>query len=87
MQTLDAPARLARFEPGKTYRCRSLCDYDAVWLFEVTARSARRVTLRSLDNGELKHVYPRVSHDGAEEVCQPLGRYSMAPLLRASCAV
>ena len=73
-----------RFEIGKTYSMRSICDQDCVWTYTVIKRTASTVTLKDED-GKVKTC--RISKLGLkifnEESCQPLGNYSMAPTLRA----
>jgi hypothetical protein len=69
----------ATFEIGKTYSVRSVCDYDCIFRFEVIGRTAQTVKIRS--NFGVKSRGIRIV-DGAEQIL-PLGRYSMAPVLRA----
>lgn len=71
---------ITTFQVGQRYSCRSLCDHDCVWTYEVTARTARFVTLT--DGHEAVRVGVTVLDD--VERCSPHGRYSMSPTLRAS---
>lgn len=71
---------MVRFEIGKTYACRSICDWDCIFEFEVVARSAKRLIIKDDLRGERK-VGVKIFND--EEYCKPLGSYSMAPVLRA----
>lgn len=70
------------FKIGKTYYCNSPCDWDCIWKFTVTARTAKQVTIAD-EHGKAKRtkIYYEAS-DG--EYIYPLGRYSMAPILRAT---
>lgn len=68
------------FEIGHQYSCRSLCDYECIWTYTVTARTAKFVTLRD-EYGEVKRAGIRMWDD--VEACSPHGRYSMSPTLRA----
>ena len=68
------------FEPGKQYSMRSPCDHECVWTYKVLKRTAKQVTLVDR-NGEEKRCGIRVWN--GEEVCSPLGRYSMSPVLSA----
>ena len=75
-----------KFEIGKVYKMRAIGDHECIWRFTVTARTASTITLRG-DFGNDKPRTFRVAKretewDGAEVVF-PLGRYSMAPVLRA----
>jgi len=71
-----------KFEIGKTYSCRSICDYNCIFSFEVVARSDSFVSLKASD-GKIKRRKVRVDSDGAEW-CEPHGSYSMSPSLRAA---
>lgn len=73
---------MEKFEAGKTYMMRSPCDHECVWTFTVLKRTAQTVTLED-DFGKIRKC--RVTNFGTiEESVFPLGRYSMAPVLRAS---
>ncbi len=66
------------FEIGKKYECRSCCDHNCKWEFTVTGRTEKQITL---DNGKRYGI----KDDGfGIEIIFPLGRYSMAPILRAN---
>lgn len=67
------------FEVGKTYWCRSIGDADCIFRFTITRRARGLVEFRA--HGETRHCRPTV-RDGVEQIF-PLGRYSMAPVLRA----
>ncbi len=84
---------VVRFEEGKQYYCVSPCNTDAVWVFVCVKVTAKSVTLEGAfpSGGRRKRV--RISESSAnhvgciEQVCKPLGNYSMAPILRAMCTV
>jgi hypothetical protein len=69
-----------KFQVGATYSCRSACDYDCVWTFTVTKRTAKFLTILGTD-GEVR-VGIRLDYQG-NEIVSPFGRYSMSPILRA----
>jgi hypothetical protein len=72
---------MIRFEPGKSYYCRSACDYDCVWTFKVHSRTAKSIKI-TVDG---KLVSRRImTDDPRAEYAMPFGRYSMAPCLCAS---
>lgn len=75
-----APAVKA-FEVGKTYTCRSACDWDCVFEYTVVKRTAKRVTLRTKHG---KTMVRGVSVYDGSEYCKPEGDYSMCPIIRAS---
>ena len=70
-----------RFEVGKEYSCRSVCDHDCVWTFKVVSRTEKTVTLEDALTRKTCKRRPNV-WDG-QEVCFPLGYYSMCPIIRA----
>lgn len=69
-----------KFETGKTYNMRSICDHECVWSFKVTARTAQTITLKD-ERGQVTKC--RISTENGREFVRPLGRYSMCPILRA----
>jgi len=75
-----------KFKTAAKYSCRSVCDYNTVWTFEVVSRTDKSVTLREVVNGvpSNKTVTKRVKLFQGVESVFPLGSYSMAPILRAA---
>ena len=74
---------MTKFEAGKTYFMRAIGDHECVWKYTVTKRTASTVTL---DNGKetiLSKINKKVNEWNNTESVFPLGRYSMAPILRA----
>lgn len=71
------------FEIGKTYTTRSACDYDCVFAWTVTGRTAKRITLEDR-HGRICTVGVKVW--GECETAMPMGRYSMAPVINADRA-
>lgn len=69
-----------KFEAGKTYKTRSVCDSDCIISVEVISRTAK--TIKARVNREEKTLRIGV-YDGAEFV-KPWGSYSMAPIVRAA---
>jgi hypothetical protein len=69
-----------KFEIGKTYHVRSICDWDCVFSFEVVKRTAQTVWLRDC-SGKVRAR--RVREFDGSEACDPHGRYSMSPILTA----
>lgn len=75
---------MKRFEEGKRYEMRSICDHECVWGYTVKARTAQMITLLDDKGKETKcKVIKQVSEWNNAETVYPLGRYSMAPTLRA----
>ena len=74
---------MKKFEIGKTYSMRSICDHNCVWTYTVTARTAKTITI-SDGNKSLKcRVIQKTSEYRGVETIYPLGQYSMAPSLTA----
>ena len=70
----------ATFQAGNTYAMRWVTDADAITLCKVVKRTAKFVTFE-IEGFGVKRAGVQV-HDGGE-VALPLGRYSMAPCVRA----
>lgn len=71
---------MTKFEVGKNYSTRSLCDHDCIFRFEVVGRTEKTVRIKY--HGEIKSR--KVHQRGDSEVIYPLGSYSMAPTLDAA---
>lgn len=76
-----------KFEIGETYETRSACDYNCIFSFEVINRTAKRITLKCNNTGDVHKrgvtAHLEMGSNEEHEACYPLGRYSMAPFLRA----
>lgn len=70
-----------KFEVGKRYSMKSICDSNCVWEYEVLARTNCTITIKDLFDGTIKKC--RIIKDSTEYV-RPLGRFSMCPILMAS---
>jgi hypothetical protein len=70
-----------RFKAGQSVSCRSLCDYDCVWSGTIVKRTAKTVTVK-LENERERRC--KIHEIRGEEFIFPLGRYSMAPIIRAT---
>lgn len=79
-----------KFEEDKKYWMSSVMDHQAKWIFKVLKRTELTITITPVNGaGEFEKKTLRVKkmpHDG-EEFVYPLGRYSMAPVLKASRGV
>ena len=69
-----------QFIVGETYSCRSICDYECIYSFEILKRTAKCVWIKY--HGEVTRRTVRLSDD--VECIDPHGRYSMSPVLRAA---
>lgn len=80
MQPAAAPQpEPVRFEVGWSYFCRSACDSNCIWHFEIIRRTASSVWVL-VDGKECRRGI-RV-WDGVEKF-EPFGRYSMSPVVSA----
>ena len=70
----------SQFIAGKTYTCRSACDYDTVFSWKVVARTAKQLTLEQYGKTFKRGI---MLQDNGVEACRPSGSYSMAPYIRA----
>ena len=68
------------FEVGKRYYMRSACNYEVMWFFTVISRTKKFITLQD-DKGRVRRRGVYVYHN--EEHANPLGSFSMAPVLAA----
>ncbi len=68
------------FEIGKTYTTRSICDNDCV--FSVTIASRTKSTVTTTDGRWFGIAKNETKWNNAETIF-PMGRYSMAPAIRA----
>ena len=73
-----------RFEIGKTYFMRSVCNSECVWTYKVINRTNSTVTLKDECD---KITRCRINQKEADyfkcENVRPLGTYSMSPVLYA----
>lgn len=68
------------FEVGKRYYMRSACDHEIMWVYTVISRTKKFITLQD-DKGRVRRRGVYVYHN--EECANPLGTFSMAPVLAA----
>lgn len=73
---------IKKFKVGRQYSMRSACDHDCVWTYQVVARTRCTITIVS-HRGVRQVCRVRNSERLGAECCNPLGRYSMSPVLSA----
>ncbi len=73
---------MKKFEVGKKYEMHSICDWDCVWVYTVTARTAATITITDGEKVQKCRI-SKVYSDADGEAVLPLGNYSMCPVLRA----
>ena len=74
---------MKKFETGKTYSMRSIGDHNCIWTYTVTGRTAQTITITDGNETKKCRINKKVSEWSDTETVFPLGRYSMAPMLRA----
>ncbi len=75
---------MKQFEIGKTYSCRSICDYNCIRSFQIIARTDKTIKTAC---GKTLRFNQKLSDYNQAETVFPLGRYSMAPVLTADKCV
>lgn len=73
---------MKKFEVGKRYYTRSICDHNCIWRYEVIARTEKTVTLKD-EYRQIRKFRISVIPNPETESCKPLGTYSMCPILTA----
>ena len=71
-----------KFEVGKCYIMRAINDYNCIWIYKVVGRTAKTIKIKEVTMSKV--ITKRLCEFRGEEICQPLGSYSMSPGLRAS---
>jgi hypothetical protein len=75
---------MAKFEIGKTYSTRSICDQNCIFSYTVIGRTAQTVKIAD-KFGKVKtcRIIKQLSEWNGSETIYPEGRYSMAPTISA----
>ena len=74
-------ATMNTFKTGATYTYRFICDSDSKVDVTIERRTAKSVWIKDAHNGDTVRRGIRI-HNGVERI-DPLGRYSMSPVLSA----
>lgn len=69
-----------KFQTGKTYSTRSVCDSDCIIAVTIEKRTEKTVTCKV--RGESKKFRVSLDYSG-QEYFKPWGSYSMAPIITA----
>jgi hypothetical protein len=75
-----AEVATVKFQVGKTYYDRSSSNWDTIYSFEITGRSARQLTIREHGKTYKRGIYV---YDGVEH-CKPYGTFSMCSVISAA---
>lgn len=74
---------MKKFEVGRSYSMKSVCDHDCIWTYTVTARTAQTITITDGKNVQKCRIDKKISEYRNTETVYPLGKYSMCPSLTA----
>jgi hypothetical protein len=72
----------SQFQIGKTYSTRSIADYDTIFSFTITGRTAKTVTTQVRGKTVRRGLF---LFDGIEQF-KPFGTYSMCVIISADRA-
>lgn len=67
-----------KFQTGKRYFGRFICDHDTKVFITVAKRTDKTIVTEKGERFRIKHW-----HDGSTEYINPCGSYSMAPIITA----
>lgn len=74
---------MIKFEVGKTYSTRSICDHNCIIRVKVLKRTAKTVT--AVEEGKQPKTFrPYFSEHYNAECIRPWGSYSMSPITTAT---
>ena len=80
LRSKDMTEATTKFIVGRTYSCRSAVDWESIYTWKIVARTAKQLTLSDRGNEFRRGI--KVWDNGVEW-CQPLGSYSMCPVITA----
>lgn len=75
--------KMAKFETGKSYYGRSVCDHNCVWNVEILNRTEKSVRIKEPMTGNIVRKKIYISYDNTSEFIYPNGIYSMAVMISA----
>ncbi len=74
---------MKKFEVGRSYSMKSICDHNCIWTYTVTARTAQTITITDGKKVQKCRIDKKISEYRSAETVYPLGKYSMCPSLTA----
>lgn len=74
---------MKKFEVGRSYSMKSICDYDCIWTYTVTSRTAQTITITDGKKVQKCRIDKKISEYRNIETVYPLVKYSMCPSLTA----
>lgn len=72
--------KTTNFIVGKTYYCRSICDHECIFTYEIVKRTEKTVWIKSHGKDVTSR---RVKQHEGNEMIFPEGQYSMCPVLHS----
>ena len=74
---------MRKFEVGKQYKMKSICDSNCIWSYTVLSRTSKTITITDGDKTLKLRISQKTSEYREAESVYPLGQYSMCPILSA----
>lgn len=74
---------MKKFEIGKTYSCRSICNHECIYSYTVIARTEKMITVQSGSEVKRLRIIKGLSEIRNAESVYPEGKYSMCPIISA----
>ena len=71
---------MTKFEQGKTYYTRSICNSDCVFAYTIKTRTEKSAVLIDYFGGEIRR---KIKNDNGVEFIE-IEKYSMAPVIHAN---
>ena len=76
---------MIKFEVGREYSTRSICDNNCIFSYTITNRTASTVTAVDKFGEEKRYkISKKFSEFRGAETFLPLGNYSMCPMISAT---
>lgn len=75
---------MKKFEIGREYSMRSICDHECVWTYTVVDRTEKTITITDGKETKKCRISAKISEYRDAETVLPLGKYSMCPMLSAN---
>jgi len=79
MEEIKKEKTMKKFEVGRIYFARSLCDYNCIFSYKILRRTQKTATIKTMCGIKRRKIY--VWKD--VETIHPEGKFSMCPVLKA----
>lgn len=74
---------MKKFEVGKEYSVRSICNHECVWTYKIVKRTGCTVTIYDGEKAKTCRINKKISEYRGAESIYPNGNYSMCAILSA----